>query len=101
MKELNFVYDCEVKKCPIGSNRDFGCSDMCDRCKLCTNDGMIVIKVKANNVIYEVVHATSDEIILFSKDDGLYSLAPDLGKFSEYFEIAATAYDYRRGCDYD
>lgn len=102
MKALKLVHSCEINRCPVGCNPDvFDCMDVCEHCKLCTSDGMVVTKVKANNVIYKVVHATCDEIILLSSDMGLRSMSPNLKKFSESFEIEATEYDRRRANDYD
>jgi len=102
MKALKLVHTCEINRCPVGCDPDvFDCMDVCEHCKLCTSDGMVVTKVKANNVVYEVVHATCDEIILLTPWKDLLSIRPDLKELSKYVEIAETKYDHRRANDYD
>jgi hypothetical protein len=96
-KGLKRVYQCQVGKCYNAPSVDdcYGVH-ICDKCKLCTLDGMVVKTVMQNNIIYEVVHVSADEIILYSSEyKKLRSVSPYLDEFIKKFNILDTEYDDR------
>lgn len=98
-RKMKRVYKCQVGKCYNAQSLDdcYG-SYICDQCELCTSDGMVVTKVKKDDIIYNIEHVSADEIIIFSNDHKkLLSISPDTEKFSKEFKIVETRPDYRKG----
>lgn len=98
-RKVKRVYRCQVDKCWSASCPDdcYG-ADICDQCKLCTLDGMVVKEVQKDDIVYEVDHVSADEIILFSPSTKkILSISPDTEKFSKEFKIIKTEPDYRKG----
>ena len=96
IKKLQRVYKCQVGECHAAPSLDecYGV-DVCDQCKLCTSDGRVVKTVKKDNIVYEVVHASGDEIILFSKKHRrLLSVGTYLDEFIENFQVVETGSYY-------
>ena len=95
-KKLKLVWDCNVGRCPCGLNSDYDCFDLCNSCKICTQDGMVVTKVKKDDFIYEVGHVSGDEILIWSPaHKWVFSVSPNMDKFSEEFDVVETKYDDR------
>lgn len=102
MKDVKLVFDCAIGDCPVGSDPDYDCAYICSYCKLCTSNGMVITKVKKDNVIYEVAGVSGDEFFFVSHNPKqLYSMGANIKKFKEEFEIIETKLDDRvYGCDY-
>lgn len=96
--KTKLVFDCKVGRCPNGSDPNYDCGSICDRCKLCTQDGMVITKVrhKVDNVICDVSYVCGDEFIFSSKKPSkCYSIAANTRKFDEIFDVVETEYDDR------
>jgi hypothetical protein len=88
-RKLKRVYKCQVGRCYAAPSLDdcYGVH-ICDKCKLCTSDNRIVKTVKRDDIIYEVVHVSADEIILFSREyKKLISVSPNLDEFIKNFNV--------------
>lgn len=96
-RKAKLVYTCDLGHCSMAGNRyDCRGAEICEHCKLCTLDGMVITKVSKDGSVYEVCSTTTDEIILYSREKGeLCSLDPDYDKFMNEYSIVETEYDYR------
>lgn len=97
--KTKLVFDCNFGPCRKGSDPDYDCFDFCDSCKLCTQDGMVITKVKNkhSDVILNVTYVSGDEIIFCSENPrGLYSIEADTNKFDKEFEVVETTDDIRK-----
>lgn len=97
-KKMRLVFDCQIGKCPFNSDPDTDCFCVCDQCKLCDSRGMVITKVKRDDILYEVRFATDDEILIYALNNNRYYSISGLhfDKFAEEFEVAETEPDIRR-----
>lgn len=96
--KTKLVFDCDIGRCPNGSDPNYDCAYICNSCELCTQDGMVITKVrkKYDNVVLGVRSVSGDEFIFYSENPRrFYSMKADTDKFDKEFKVVETTEDIR------
>ena len=94
--KMKLVFDCYLGPCPIGSDPDFDCGAICDRCDLYTASGEKVktVKYKETGEVFEV-SVNGDEFIFVSENGrNIFSTDSDVDKLNKIFEAEKTEAGY-------